>query len=145
MDCLVHRRQEWRIGDVNTGIVGPRDQWRQYSWGNAERKCVFTDAGAPLIEPVATPSIREIIRAKSSKGKLLEIEREAKFLNVRSSTQCCYDHVCVSRSENSYILQVASGKYHTLLLSGSFTYHLSLTVRVHSTSLNSHNSYNGLH
>lgn len=85
MDCLVHRKQEWRIGDVNTGIVGPRDQWRQYSWGNTERMALFTATDAPLLHPILTPSVNEMIKVKNAKQKLLDIEREAKFLDVRSS------------------------------------------------------------
>lgn len=88
MDCLVRRKQEWRIGDVNAAIVGPRDKWRQYAWGNAERKSLFTEESASLREPALTPLVKEGVRVKTSKGKLLEVEREAKFVNVRAC-ECC--------------------------------------------------------
>ncbi|TYZ60866.1 hypothetical protein PybrP1_011459 [[Pythium] brassicae (nom. inval.)] len=83
LGCLVHRKQDWRIGDVNSAIVGPRDQWRQYTWGNAERSSLFTDASDPVTAPALTPSIKESIQIRSTKGKRLSIEREAKFMQVR--------------------------------------------------------------
>uniref|UniRef100_K3WJQ2 Uncharacterized protein n=1 Tax=Globisporangium ultimum (strain ATCC 200006 / CBS 805.95 / DAOM BR144) TaxID=431595 RepID=K3WJQ2_GLOUD len=74
-------QQEWRIGDVNTAIVGPRDRWQQYTWGNAERMSLFTETETAVIHPTLTPSINEIVKIKTSKQKELEIEREAKFLS----------------------------------------------------------------
>lgn len=121
MDCLVYRKQEWRIGDVNTAIVGPRDQWRQYTWGNAERCSLFVDGSSPLVEPALTPSIRERIQAKDSKGKQLGIERDAKFIQVCAAGRLACTIWSIP-ANGLYIVceQVASGKYHTLLLSGSY-------------------------
>ncbi|ETI49725.1 hypothetical protein L917_06197 [Phytophthora nicotianae] len=94
-DCLLHRKQEWRIGDVNTAIVGPRDQWQQYTWGNAERLCLYSEESVTTTKPTLTPSIQEKIRVHDSKNRILTIGRDAKFVAV------------------------ASGKYHTLMLSES--------------------------
>ncbi|KAG2979830.1 hypothetical protein PC118_g11549 [Phytophthora cactorum] len=94
-DCLLHRKQEWRIGDINAAIVGPRDQWQQYTWGNAERQCLYSKASVTTTQPTLTPSIQEEIRVHDSKNRILTIERDAKFVAV------------------------VSGKYHTLMLSES--------------------------
>ncbi|TMW68243.1 hypothetical protein Poli38472_005711 [Pythium oligandrum] len=95
-DCLLHRKQEWRIGDINTGIVGPRDQWRQYVWGNTERGVLgAVDSELAQRQPVLTPSVCEKVVVHDSKQQRLPIERDAKFISV------------------------ASGSYHTLLLSES--------------------------
>ncbi|KAF4137811.1 Regulator of chromosome condensation (RCC1) repeat [Phytophthora infestans] len=94
-DCLLQRKQEWRIGDVNTAIVGPRDQWMQYTWGNAERQCLYSEGSATITKPTLTPSIQEMIRVHDSKKRVLTIKRDAKFVAV------------------------ASGKYHTLMLGES--------------------------
>ncbi|KUF80016.1 E3 ubiquitin-protein ligase HERC1 [Phytophthora nicotianae] len=85
--------REWRIGDVNTAIVGPRDQWQQYTWGNAERLCLYSEESVTTTKPTLTPSIQEKIRVHDSKNRILTIGRDAKFVAV------------------------ASGKYHTLMLS----------------------------
>ncbi|EGZ23784.1 hypothetical protein PHYSODRAFT_311023 [Phytophthora sojae] len=95
LDCLLHRKQEWRIGDVNTAIVGPRDQWQQYTWGNAERQCLYSEDSTTTTKPVLTPSISEKIRVHDSKDRIWTVERAAKFVAV------------------------ASGKYHTLMLTES--------------------------
>ncbi|KAG7388717.1 hypothetical protein PHYPSEUDO_011910 [Phytophthora pseudosyringae] len=95
LDCLLHRKQDWRIGDINAAIVGPRDQWQQYTWGNAERQCLYSEASATTTKPTLTPSIQEKIRVHASKNRVLTIDRDAKFVAV------------------------ASGKYHTLMLSES--------------------------
>lgn len=67
---------------MNSAIVGPRDQWRQYTWGNAERSSLFTDASNPITAPALTSFIKESIEIKNSKGKRLSIERDAKFVQV---------------------------------------------------------------
>lgn len=95
MDCLLHRRQEWRIGDINPAIVGPRDQWRQYTWGNADRQCLFSESVISSSKPQLTPSVKERIRVHDSRDRVLTVERDAKFVAV------------------------ASGQYHTLMLSES--------------------------
>ncbi|KAG6613712.1 Regulator of chromosome condensation (RCC1)-like protein [Phytophthora cinnamomi] len=118
LDCLLHRKQEWRIGDVNTAIVGPRDQWQQYTWGNAERQCLYSDESNSATKPTLTPAISEKIRVHDSKDRIWTVDRAAKFVAV------------------------ASGKYHTLMLSesaavfssGDNTYGALGVARVASTS-----------
>ncbi|OWZ24391.1 Regulator of chromosome condensation (RCC1) [Phytophthora megakarya] len=95
LDCLLHRKQEWRIGDVNPAIVGPRDQWQQYTWGNTERQCLYSGDSITATKPVLTPSISERIQVHDSRKRIWTVERDAKFAVV------------------------ASGKYHTLMLSES--------------------------
>jgi alpha-tubulin suppressor-like RCC1 family protein len=94
MDCLQHHHQDWRIGDVNTMLTGPRDQWRQFTWGNAERFSLYDKSEKAMRTPNQTLEIRETIILHDSRRRPLPIEREAKFI------------------------QVASGKYHTLMLTG---------------------------
>lgn len=117
MECLVHRKQEWRIGDVNPSIVGPRDQWRQYAWGNTERKALYCDnTTEAAVEPMLTPSVKEFVRIYDRKRRQLTIERDAKFTAV-SQASCS---VALLHTSDSFalLLQIASGKFHTLMLSG---------------------------
>ncbi|POM80040.1 Regulator of chromosome condensation (RCC1)-like protein [Phytophthora palmivora] len=122
LDCLLHRKQEWRIGDVNSAIVGPRDQWQQYTWGNAERQCLYSEVSTAMItKPSLTPSISERIRVHDSKKRIWTIDRDAKFVAARIA------NLLLLSMKVSYVtfvafcisLQVASGKYHTLMLSES--------------------------
>jgi hypothetical protein len=76
LDCLVHRKQEWRVGDVNTAIAGPRDRWVQYAWGDALG-----------VAPVVTPGVRETIVVRDAKQRALRIQRDAKFTAVRNTMQ----------------------------------------------------------
>ncbi|DBA03410.1 TPA: LOW QUALITY PROTEIN: hypothetical protein N0F65_002818 [Lagenidium giganteum] len=95
MDCLKHRKQEWRIGDVNPAVVGPRDHWKQFAWGNAERLALCIETPSSFVLPIVFPLIKEKIHVHDSRRRNLLIERDAKFTTV------------------------ASGKYHTLMLSGT--------------------------
>lgn len=89
LDCLLHRKQEWRIGDVNTAIVGPRDQWQQYTWGNAERRCLYSEDSSTTTKPALTPPISEKIRVHDSKDRVWTIDRAAKFVAVRDVLPLC--------------------------------------------------------
>ncbi|KDO29042.1 hypothetical protein SPRG_06097 [Saprolegnia parasitica CBS 223.65] len=94
-DCLKVRKEEWRIGDINATVVGPRDQWIMYHWGCAERGALCSLSTEPVLQPQVAPPIRETIFVEDASRRRTKIEREAKFRAV------------------------ASGKYHTLLLADS--------------------------
>ncbi|OQS00895.1 regulator of chromosome condensation (RCC1)-like protein [Achlya hypogyna] len=94
-DCLKFRKEEWRVGDINTSVVGPRDQWLMYHWGSAERGALCSLDEVPVLGPTLAPPIRETIVVEDAAHRRTKIVREAKFKSI------------------------ASGKYHTLLLSES--------------------------
>ncbi|GLD94322.1 hypothetical protein PINS_up002933 [Pythium insidiosum] len=83
VDCLLHRKQEWRIGDVNTNVVGPRDHWQQFTWGDASRGSLgAVDVHAAALAPVPTPTVRETVVVHDSRQRRFAIQRDAKFTEV---------------------------------------------------------------
>ncbi|KAF0691795.1 Aste57867_17066 [Aphanomyces stellatus] len=94
-ECLVFRKNEWRIGDLNPLVVGPRNQWVLYCWGDGERGALGTCATENIVEPYLVPPIMEQLTVEDASNRRWKIEREAKFTAM------------------------ASGKYHTLLLTES--------------------------
>jgi hypothetical protein len=92
LDCLLFRKQEWRVGDVNPAIVGPRDEWRLRTWGNAERHALSDSPQSR--SPELMPPVKENISIKTTKRGRVTIERDAKFnavgrlLRVRLKAVC---------------------------------------------------------
>lgn len=80
---------------MNPLIVGPRDEGKQYAWGDADRCCLCPMTSGGSADPMPFPTVKESYPAHDSRGRVLEIERDAKFVAV------------------------ASGKYHTILLTES--------------------------
>lgn len=95
LDCLLHRNQEWRIGNVNTSIAGPRDCFREYVWGNSERNALgVVDPVKSLNEPTLLQSIRETTTVQDVKMRTYLVERDAKLINVCTSRiDCLYSDI----------------------------------------------------
>ncbi|GMF17670.1 unnamed protein product [Phytophthora lilii] len=64
------------------GSFSAKDQWQQYTWGNAERLCLYSEDSTTTTKPTPTPSISEKIRVHDSKDRVWTIDRVAKFVAV---------------------------------------------------------------
>ncbi|KAJ8554676.1 hypothetical protein ON010_g9805 [Phytophthora cinnamomi] len=128
LDCLLHRKQEWRIGDVNTAIVGPRDQWQQYTWGNAERQCLYSDESNSATKPTLTPAISEKIRVHDSKDRIWTVDRAAKFVAVLVGKHSMLEWGMLS------LISIIGAESAAVFSSGDNTYGALGVARVASTS-----------
>ncbi|OQR99860.1 regulator of chromosome condensation (RCC1) [Thraustotheca clavata] len=116
LECLKFRKEDWRVGDVNASVVGPRDQWQMYHWGNGERGALISNDIHDILEPrLALPIIENII-VEDSSGRKTSIEREAKFKAV------------------------ASGMYHSLLLAESHQLFVCGDNSYHALGINTKNN-----
>ncbi|KAG9405776.1 hypothetical protein AC1031_003691 [Aphanomyces cochlioides] len=81
-ECLVSRKHEWRIGDLNPTVVGPRDQCLMFAWGDGERGALCSGSLDTHIQPSEIPPIVETITIQDANKRRWTIEREAKFIAV---------------------------------------------------------------
>lgn len=104
--CLVYRQEDWRIGNVNRRVSGPRNQGLVYTWGNNERSA----AGFPgaeveglssIHEPRVMPSIIETLQVGHSDD---DFDSQTPPLSIERSAK---------------VTLVAGGKFHTLFATES--------------------------
>ncbi|KAH9106192.1 hypothetical protein AeMF1_018152 [Aphanomyces euteiches] len=107
-ECLVSRKHEWRIGDLNSTVVGPRDQCLMFAWGDGERGALCSGSPDTHIQPSEIPPILETITIQDANKRRWTIERKAKFITVsmilvRSSHPRHESHQLFACGDNTYL------------------------------------------